>query len=302
MRILITGAGGTLGTSLAPMLADAGHEPVLFDVRPIDSPYQVVVGDVRRLADIRRATDGVEMVVHTAAIHGVHLRDHPPQEFYELNLTGTFNLWEAAAEASVTGVVFSSTMGVYGQSGMPPDDDTVVALHEDRPLLPADIYGYTKLAGEEMCRYHVRRHGIASIALRYGMFVPEPFFHYGIRLLYGGVDAEDVARSVLAALDAMAAGNVTWDAFNVESLVPFTSDDAPQLRSDPLTVVDKYYPGAAELLRRRGVPRLKPMLTYFPMRRIHERLGFRPECNFERWLDEVRSAPEEMAPKSGPWW
>lgn len=302
MRVLVTGAGGTLGTALAPMLAEAGHRPILFDVRPIDSPHEVRVGDVRRFDDVRRAMDGADLVVHTAAIHGIHLRDHSVEEFHELNVTGTLNTWEAAAQVGVKGLVFSSTMGVYGESGTPRDEEAVVALHEEVPLRPGDIYGYTKVAGEEMCRLYGRQHGIPSVALRYGMFVPEPFFRYGIRLLYGGVDTEDVARAVMASLDALARGAVRWDAFNVESAVPFSEDDGPQLRRDPLAVIDRYHPGAADLLRERGIRRLKPIVSYYPMQRIAERLGFRPACNFEQWLDELRARPDEQAPESGPWW
>jgi UDP-glucose 4-epimerase len=302
MRILITGAGGTLGRALIPRLAEAGHELVLFDVRPIDSPHEMVVGDIRRFDDIRHAVNGAEAIVHTAAIHGIHLRDHTPQQFYELNLTGTFNAWEAAAEAGVRAFVFSSTMGVYGETGKPAADDAVVELHEELPMRPGDIYGYTKLAGEEMSQLYVRRHGIPSIALRYGMFVPEPFFHSGIRLLYGGVDSRDVARAVIAALDALIAGSIRWDAFNVESAVPFSERDGPELRRDPLAILDRYYPGGGRLLRERGVPRLAPIVNYYPMRRIEDRLGFRPQHNFEQWIEELRSRTDERAPEQSPWW
>ena len=301
MRVLVTGAGGTLGTALAPLLADAGHEPVLSDVRPVETRYGFLEADVRRGDDVRRAMDGVDYVVHTAAIHGIHLRDHTASDFYELNLTGTFNVWEAAVEAGVNGVVFSSTMGVYGESRNPPRDDAVAALHEETPLLPADIYGYTKVAGEEMCRYFLRKHGIPSVALRFGMFVPEPFFRYGIRLLYGGVDTEDVCGAVMASLRALIDRRLEWDAFNVESAVPFAEEDGPQLRRDPLPLLDKHYPGASELLRERGVDSLEPVREYFPVARMEERLGFRPRCNFEEWLEDLRSRPDERATKSPPW-
>ena len=301
MRILITGAAGTLGSTLAPTLAGAGHEPVLFDVRTLASKFETIVGDIRRIEDVRRAMVGVDLVVHGAALHGIHLREHAAREFYDLNLTGTFNVWEAATEARVRGVVFSSTMGVYGESRKPPRDDAVAALHEDVPLQPGDIYGFTKVAGEEMCRYHLRRHGIPSVALRFGMFVPEPFFRYGIRLLYGGVDPEDVASSVLASIDALSHGRVEWDAFNVESPVPFREEDGPQLRKDPLPLLDRYWPGSVDLLRDRGVENLRPITEYYPVRRIDERLGFRPRCDFDRWLHELQTRPGERAERSPPW-
>ncbi len=301
MRVLITGAGGTLGTTLAPMLAEAGHEPVLFDVRPLETRHRFVQGDIRRLEDVRRAVEGSEFVVHTAAIHGIHLRDHAPEQFHDLNLTGTFNIWEAAVRAEVGGMVFSSTMGVYGDSRRPPRHDAVVRLGEDVPLLPNDIYGYTKVAGEEMCRYYGRRHGIPSVALRYGMFVPEPFFREGIRLLYGGVDARDVARAVVAAMDAVAGGRVRWDACNVMSSVPFAEEDGPQLRADPLAALDRYYPGAGDLLRGRGVERLAPVTEYYPIRHAAEVLGFQPQRNVEQWLEELATRPGMRAQGSPPW-
>ena len=86
MRVLVTGAGGTLGLALAPALEQAGHEPVLQDVRDLDTPYEFVRGDVRA------AADGVDVIVHAAAIHGIHLGDRSTRDFYDLNLTGTLNV------------------------------------------------------------------------------------------------------------------------------------------------------------------------------------------------------------------
>lgn len=62
MRVLITGAGGTLGTALAPLLADAGHEPVVQDVQPIHTPYEFIQGDVRNPADMHAAVRGVDVI------------------------------------------------------------------------------------------------------------------------------------------------------------------------------------------------------------------------------------------------
>ncbi|MFM6847810.1 MAG: NAD-dependent epimerase/dehydratase family protein [Terrabacter sp.] len=300
MRVLVTGAGGTLGTLLAPALADAGHEPVLQDVRPLDTPHEFVRGDVRSLDDVTLAARGAEMIVHTAAIHGIHLADHTTREFYDLNLTGTLNVWEAAAASGTCrGVVFSSTMGVYGDHR--EGRAAAVPLHEALPLRPGDVYGWTKLAGEELCRLYGRRHGIPSLALRYGMFVPEPFFRHGIRLLYGGVDTRDVVRAVMASIDALATGRTTWGTFNVHSLVPFRTADEERLVHDPMSVVDAYHPGARELLTERGVEALAPVTAWYPMDHARDELGFEPEHNFDAWLDELRRRPEERAASSPPW-
>lgn len=92
-----------------------------------------------------------------------------------------------------------------------------------------------------------------------------------------------------------------WDAPNVESVVPFTEEDGLQLRRDPLSVLDTYYPGASDLLRERGVGTLAPVTVSYPMRHAEEVLGFRPDCNFDRWLEEVKSRSEERVEKSPPW-
>lgn len=301
MRILVTGAGGTLGKALAPVLAQAHYEPVLLDIQPLETDYEFIHGDVRDVETVRAAMNGVEYVIHTAAIHGIHLGDHSPREFYDLNLTGTFNVWEAAVHAGVRGLVFSSTMGVYKPFNRPLSDETVVALHEDLPLQPGDVYGFTKVAGEEICRYYGRKDGVPSVALRFGMFVPEPFFRYGIRLLYGGVDTLDVVRAVMASLDALATGTLRWTAVNVMSRVPFSEDDGAQLLRDPLPLLDRYYPGASDLLRQRGVERLQPLKDFYPMDRAKQELGFEPDCNFEQWLEDLKRRPEERADKSPPW-
>jgi UDP-glucose 4-epimerase len=301
MRVLVTGASGTLGTALLPRLVAVGHDAVAFDLRASSQPADWVTGDVRDADAVAAAMDGVDLVVHTAALHGIHLADHSPREFHDLNLTGTFNVWDAAVEQRVRGVVFSSTMGVYGDTRRPPADDDVVFLDEDLPLEPGDVYGWTKVAGEELCRYHLRQDGIPSVALRYGMFVPEPFFRYGIRLLYGGVHERDVADGVMAAIGALERGAIQHEAFNIEAPLPFTRDDAADLRRDPLAAVDRHYPGAAELLRSRGVASLKPISEVFSVRRLEQRLGFRPRHDFATWLEELREQPDERTESDPPW-
>jgi nucleoside-diphosphate-sugar epimerase len=241
------------------------------------------------------------VVVHAAALHGIHLADHSPREFYDLNLTGTFNVWQAAVAHRVRGVVFSSTMGVYGDARRPASDDAIAVLDEDVSVRPGDIYGWTKVAGEKLCRYHLRHDGIPSIALRYGMFVPETFFRYGIRLLYGGVHEDDVAEAVLAAISAFEARDVGFETYNVESPLPFTPADARDLRTDPLVAIERHWPGALKVLRERGVRSLKPVTEVFPVARLARGLGVRPKHDFGSWLAELNQRDDERATSDPPW-
>lgn len=299
--MLVTGASGTLGAALLPRLAERGDAVVAIDRKQGSAPADWVIGDIRDPAVLMEAAEGVDLIVHAAAFHGIHLSSRSRREFYELNVLGTFNVWEAAIERRIRGIVFSSTMGVYGESRRPPRNHDVVFVDERMPLLPADIYGWTKVAGEELCRYHARASGIPSMALRYGMFVPEPFFRYGIRLLYGGVDEADVADTVIAALDRLAAGFTGFEAFNVHSPLPFANADAADLRQDPIVVLDRHWPGAADLLHSRGVEALKPITEVFSVARLERVLGVRPKHDFEEWLRQLERRTQESAASGVPW-
>ena len=81
MRVLITGAGGNLGRVLAPALQNSGYTPVLMDFRPLDTPFEFIQGDATRKADMYRAAEGVDAIVHGAALHGIHLANHSQDEF-----------------------------------------------------------------------------------------------------------------------------------------------------------------------------------------------------------------------------
>jgi UDP-glucose 4-epimerase len=72
MKVLVTGAGGNLARVVVPALAAAGHTPRRLDFRPIDTAHELLQGDVRNPNDLARAVDGVDAVVHAAALHGIH--------------------------------------------------------------------------------------------------------------------------------------------------------------------------------------------------------------------------------------
>lgn len=323
MRILITGAGGNLGRALTPLMVEQGHTPRLMDLRPLDTPYDFIQADVRDADAVRQALEGMDAVVHAAALHGIHVGKWKPEDFWAINATGTFHVFEAAREQGVRRVVLCSTMGVYGESARPKEEDAWNIVTEDLPLLPGDVYGLSKRLSEEMGAYYGRCWGITTVALRLGMFVPEPNLErYGFRLLFGGVDDRDVAQAVLLSLtyeprDASTAtplwlsnsnGNSSsgFDAFNIMADVPFTEADARPLRQDTLSVLERYYPGCTELFHSRDLEDPSKLIwgrTIWSVDKAKRLLGYHPQYNFDGFLRALQNNDADYYPFAGlPWW
>lgn len=294
--VLVTGGAGTLGGAVSSHLVGAGHRVRAVDVRPIPGApegVETATVDIRDARAVSAAMSGVTAVVHGAAWHGVHLRDHPARDFWELNVDGTFNVYEAALEAGAKAVVFSSTMGVYGESRRPGPDGMAVRISEDLPRRPTDIYGASKVLGEDLSAYYAQR-GIAGACLRYGMFVPEPFLHAGIRFLYGGVDERDVASAVVRALDLSLSTGSHLGGFNIESALPFDTADGAVLRSDPLGAIALHWPDAPELLRAAGTKPWGPINEVYEIERAARVLGWRPRWGFAEFLEALREGSESL--------
>lgn len=150
--VLITGGAGTLGRATLPVLLAQGMRVRVLDVMAGRPRVGVrwLVGDLRRPDDLRRAMDGISVVIHAAAWHGMHLRDHAARDFWELNAEGTFNVFEAATQAGITAAVVASSMGVYGASRASATEGSATRLHEDLPLRPVNVYELTKVISEEI--------------------------------------------------------------------------------------------------------------------------------------------------------
>lgn len=289
--VLVTGGAGTLGRAVAQPLLDRGFRVRSVDVRSIEGlppDVETLVVDLRDTAAVEGAMEGARAVIHGAAWHGIHLRDHPARDFWELNVDATFSLYEAAIAAGVRAVILCSTMGVYGESRRPEPDGPAVRIHEDLPLRPTDVYGVSKVLAEELSAYYARR-GVAGACMRFGMFVPEPFLHAGIRFLYGGVDERDVADAVVRALDLAMVSGGHLGAFNIESALPFDGADGRALREDPLSVIARHWPAGPGLLAAAGLEPWGPVNEVYDIARAGEVLGWNPRYGFAEFLDALQA-------------
>lgn len=184
---VITGGSGFIGSHVVDRLLDGGASQVrVFDkvvnhdnLRD-DPRVEVIEGDVTDVAGVARAIDGTDGVFHMAVLPlGPTVEN--PRTGLDVNVTGTFNVFEAARDAGLPKVIFSSASSVYGDT-----DETMDELH---PLGARTMYGASKIAGEYFLRSFNDQYGLPYVTLRY-MNV------YGPRQAGGLVMA--VARRVLS--------------------------------------------------------------------------------------------------------
>src|SRR5436853_6879347 len=113
-KILVTGSSGHLGEALVRTLRSAGHEVVSLDV--LHYPFTDDVASVTDRSAVRRRMQGVVAVLHTASPHKPHLVTHSPQDFIDVNVSGTLVLLEEAAAAGVSTFVYTSTTSAFGHA------------------------------------------------------------------------------------------------------------------------------------------------------------------------------------------
>jgi UDP-glucose 4-epimerase len=169
LDILITGAGGRIGSSLARILVAEGHrvrgfgfpgDPGLHAATGID----VFEGDLTDRASLVDAVAGVDVICHLAAAlttHEVH-----DDAFVAANFDGTYNLLSAAKEhaPAITRFVYTSSDAVYWPALA--NRPLYLPIDESHPLLAGSVYGATKVGAEAMCRAFWRSYGIPFVIMR----------------------------------------------------------------------------------------------------------------------------------------
>lgn len=166
MRVMITGGLGFLGSAAGAYLQAEGHDVRLMDVRdsgPRDSDY--CQGSVLSSVDCVAACEGVDVVVHGAAIHQAQQVHRDPLAAIAINVKGTINLFNGALKAGARRFVFMSSAKVYG-------DPNELPSAEYDALEPKETYALSKLAGEHHLRMNQAAADIEVVIIR-------PFSVYG---------------------------------------------------------------------------------------------------------------------------
>ncbi len=237
---LITGGAGFIGSHLVEELTRYQQDVRVLDnfstgrrenLEGVLDRIELIKGDVRDLAVVRRAMRGVRYVFHQAALASVPRSVLDPVATSEVNVQGTLNVLLAARDANVQRVVYASCSAVYGESHHRLQTEE----HAPAPVSP---YAAAKLTGEQYCRIFTRLYGLETVSLRYfNVFGPRQegesdyaavIPRFIVRALRGeplevhgdGLQSRDftfVGDVVQANLLAVKAPNVVGEVFNIGS-------------------------------------------------------------------------------------
>lgn len=178
-RVLVTGAGGFIGSHLAERLTELGARTRALvrytsngdwgwlDGSPRKDDMEVMLGDIRDRDSVRQAMRDIDQVFHLAALIAIPYSYHAPDSYVQTNVAGTLNVLQAARDAGVERVVHTSTSEVYGTAAYVPID-------EKHPLQGQSPYSASKIGADKMAEAFHLSFGLPVVTVR-------PFNTYGPR-------------------------------------------------------------------------------------------------------------------------
>jgi len=170
-KILITGGAGFIGSNLTEYFLNKGYQVTVLDnfstgyrhniEQHFNNPnFNLVEGDIRNLEDCHKAVEGVDYVLHQAALGSVPRSINDPVTSNEVNVSGFLNMLVAARDAKVKRFVYAASSSTYGDSeSLPKVEDKI-----GKPLSP---YAVTKYVNELYADVFSRTYGLECIGLRY---------------------------------------------------------------------------------------------------------------------------------------
>jgi len=158
MKVLITGSSGFIGSALKRLLEEMGTEIIPFDIK--DSPLD----DVRDFPALQSKVLGIDGIVHLAAVSRVKIAHENPLECVNTNIGGIINVLESVrlihSDNNFPWVIFGSSREVYGESAILP-------VNESSTRKAINVYGVSKLSGEEFCKVYSDNYGLKVRILRF---------------------------------------------------------------------------------------------------------------------------------------
>ena len=297
MHVLITGGSGFIGSHLSKLLLDEGHQVIVIDnlsggrlanIKPFinNDRFKFLEADIRDQKAIEGAFVGVDWVFHLAGLADIVPSIEAPKDYYDVNVTGTFNVLESARAENVKRFVYAASSSSYGI----PD---VYPTPEDTPVAAEYPYALTKHMGEELVMHWSRVFDVPAVSLRlfnvygprsrttgtygavFGVFLAQKLAGKPFTVVGDGTQRRDftyvtdVARAMMMA----AKSDLSSEFMNVGSGHAQTVIRLVELLGGDVVYIPKR-PG-------------EPEITFADTLKISKKLGWAPEVSFENGVAEM---------------
>jgi UDP-glucose 4-epimerase len=283
MKLLLTGGSGDLGKVLAYQLEKQGNCALRFDVRePTDNYGKFIHGSILDRKKLFDSLCDVDCIVHIAAWHGYHefTKKKDIYDFWDLNVTGTFNIFQAATEMNINKIIFISSEAVFDNNGN---------------------YGWTKVIGEEIAERYVKKHNLNILTLRPRAFIPfwntevySSFTEWAQWFWKGAVHINDVAQAVMQSINLVNTQNLSKHIMlPIDGAYEYTETDLANWdKEGPGTTFKKYYAKYYDLAIKYGLdPTARPTTQDISV--TNKLLGYQPQYSLMNLLEDLAKYGEK---------
>lgn len=297
MKALVTGGAGFIGSHLTDLLIAQHHEVVVVDslvngrmkniehlLQNKNFSFQKI--DIRDSEAIEKAVEGQDWVFHLAGMADIVPSIENPREYFEVNVSGTFNVLEACRKAHVKRVVYAASSSCYGFAKEFPTPEAAA-------IAPEYPYALSKYLGEELVLHWSKVYGLPALSLRlfnvygprsrtsgtygavFGVFLAQKLAGKPFTVVGDGTQTRDftyvadVARAFYAAAEAQACG----EAINVGSGNHYRVNRLVELLGGEITYIPKR-PG-------------EPDCTFADISKIRRLLQWEPRVSFEEGVGKM---------------
>ena len=297
MKTLVTGGCGFIGSHLAEMLLELGHEVVIldnlacgrkenlktFESNPKLAFHQVDICDRSVIQDY---FDGVDWVFHLAGLADIVPSIEQPDSYFQVNVGGTLNVLQSARDAGVKRLVYAASSSSYGIPDTYPTP-------ESSPIDAQYPYALTKYMGEELVLHWSKTYKLPAIALRlfnvygprsrttgaygavFGVFLAQKLNGKSFTVVGDGTQTRDFTyvTDVASAFIKAAQSHVSGEAINVGSGDHYSVNRLVELLGGPISYIPKR-PG-------------EPDCTFADTSKIKKLLAWEPKVAFETGVDNM---------------
>jgi nucleoside-diphosphate-sugar epimerase len=278
--VSVIGSEGGLGRLVCNALRQR------YSVRRVDlscaNAEDVVRGDVRSQEDMEQAVAGAEIVIHLAAFHGGYNPPPTDETRFDVNVVGTFRMFQACLKKGIKRVVWGSSIAAMRNQG---------------------CYSMTKVLGEDLCEYYHLTHGMQIAMMRYGAFTPCDLITYGERLLGSGVDLRDCVNATIRAVDLLSDGSDLYGRFTILPDHKIQKEQLASFGSHYREILGVLNPEWLNLIDRYSIS-IPESVTQYDISFTQAALGFQSSFNFFSFMEELerRDRSGGISGDSPRWW